>query len=134
MGFPGGRHHVAALHRLCRGLPVDRNPRRHRAFVDRGVSPRPCHACRGADRAPGLPEHGPADVRALGRCGVGGGESVSEGTATRPLGQMALSVDLNQTEYGHMAPVSGWYQDPSDPGLMRYWDGAKWTDATGPMP
>ena len=47
---------------------------------------------------------------------------------------MALSVDLNQTEYGHMAPVSGWYQDPSDPGQMRYWDGAKWTDATGPMP
>jgi hypothetical protein len=33
-----------------------------------------------------------------------------------------------------MAPIAGWYQDPSDPGQMRYWAGAKWTDATGPMP
>ncbi len=33
-----------------------------------------------------------------------------------------------------MAPIPGWYQDPSDPGQLRYWDGGTWTAATGPMP
>ena len=30
------------------------------------------------------------------------------------------------------APPPGWYPDPSDPGLARYWDGEQWTEFTGP--
>ena len=30
--------------------------------------------------------------------------------------------------------VAGWFPDPSDPGLLRYWDGAAWTDEVRPMP
>lgn len=26
------------------------------------------------------------------------------------------------------APVSGWYPDPNDPSLLRFWDGIAWTD------
>ena len=34
-----------------------------------------------------------------------------------------------------MAPQAGWYQDPSSPGQLRYWDGAAWTEQTvaGPI-
>lgn len=34
-----------------------------------------------------------------------------------------------------MAPQPGWYQDPSAPGKLRYWDGAAWTEQTvaGPI-
>jgi len=30
------------------------------------------------------------------------------------------------------APVPGWYADPADPALQRYWDGAAWTTHTAP--
>ncbi|MDX1882960.1 DUF2510 domain-containing protein [Mycolicibacterium sp. 120270] len=26
------------------------------------------------------------------------------------------------------APAPNWYPDPTNPGLLRYWDGVKWTD------
>jgi eukaryotic-like serine/threonine-protein kinase len=29
-------------------------------------------------------------------------------------------------------PPAGWYPDPNDPELARYWDGKGWTDYTGP--
>jgi hypothetical protein len=29
-------------------------------------------------------------------------------------------------------PPANWYQDPKDPSLQRYWDGAAWTDFTNP--
>ncbi len=29
--------------------------------------------------------------------------------------------------------VAGWYADPADPHLQRYWDGAAWTTATAPQ-
>lgn len=29
-------------------------------------------------------------------------------------------------------PQAGWYPDPSDPSLQRYWDGTKWTEHTAP--
>lgn len=33
----------------------------------------------------------------------------------------------------HQAPPPpGWYQDPRDPSMMRWWDGATWTDAAQP--
>jgi len=31
-----------------------------------------------------------------------------------------------------MAQHSGWYDDPFDPALLRYWDGVLWTDRTTP--
>jgi hypothetical protein len=31
-------------------------------------------------------------------------------------------------------PVPGWYNDPYDPALVRWWDGTGWTDATQPRP
>ena len=30
-------------------------------------------------------------------------------------------------------PVPGWYVDPADPALQRYWDGAAWTTHTAPL-
>lgn len=30
--------------------------------------------------------------------------------------------------------VAGWYPDPVDPNINRYWDGAQWTPATQPRP
>ena len=27
---------------------------------------------------------------------------------------------------------SGWYEDPHDPSLYRYWDGVVWTDRVAP--
>ena len=27
---------------------------------------------------------------------------------------------------------SGWYDDPTDPDLLRYWDGVTWTTHTAP--
>ena len=29
--------------------------------------------------------------------------------------------------------ASGWYADPVNPGLQRYWDGVAWTSATAPI-
>ena len=31
-------------------------------------------------------------------------------------------------------PAEGWFPDPAEPGLLRYWDGAQWTAHTAPMP
>ena len=28
----------------------------------------------------------------------------------------------------------GWFPDPGDPQLLRYWDGSTWTEHTSPMP
>ena len=32
------------------------------------------------------------------------------------------------------APPAAWYRDRSDPSLLRYWDGARWTEHTHPAP
>jgi hypothetical protein len=29
-------------------------------------------------------------------------------------------------------PPAGWYPDPRDPDLARYWDGKAWTEFVGP--
>ena len=29
---------------------------------------------------------------------------------------------------------AGWYPDPDQPGTLRYWDGAGWTDQRAPLP
>jgi hypothetical protein len=31
-------------------------------------------------------------------------------------------------------PAAGWYQDPVDQALLRYWDGSAWTDQSQPRP
>ena len=31
-------------------------------------------------------------------------------------------------------PVAGWYPDPEQPGMNRYWDGSAWTDRRQPIP
>jgi hypothetical protein len=31
-----------------------------------------------------------------------------------------------------MNPQPGWYQSPNEPGLLRWWDGARWTQTTAP--
>ena len=30
-------------------------------------------------------------------------------------------------------PAAGWYGDPQNPALLRYWDGTQWSDQTRPM-
>ncbi|MCB0915955.1 MAG: DUF2510 domain-containing protein [Actinobacteria bacterium] len=32
------------------------------------------------------------------------------------------------------APVPGWYEDPQDPGRLRWWDGGGWTESTHELP
>ena len=32
------------------------------------------------------------------------------------------------------SPSPAWYQDPSNPSMLRYWDGSSWTDQTQPAP
>jgi hypothetical protein len=29
---------------------------------------------------------------------------------------------------------AGWYDDPGNPGIARFWDGAAWTEARRPVP
>ena len=31
-------------------------------------------------------------------------------------------------------PTAGWYPDPADPSLQRYWDGSNWTEHSAPRP
>lgn len=38
------------------------------------------------------------------------------------------------TDNGGATPPAGWYQDPRDGGMLRYWDGARWTEHTSVMP
>lgn len=33
----------------------------------------------------------------------------------------------------HETPVAGWYPDPENPGMARYWDGSQWTDERRPL-
>ena len=33
-----------------------------------------------------------------------------------------------------LSPIPGWYLDPQDPSLARWWDGVSWTDRTRPRP
>lgn len=33
----------------------------------------------------------------------------------------------------HEAPVAGWYPDPENPQMARYWDGSQWTDDRRPL-
>ncbi len=34
---------------------------------------------------------------------------------------------------GESTRPAGWYEDPEDPGLKRYWTGSKWTEDRTPM-
>jgi hypothetical protein len=31
-----------------------------------------------------------------------------------------------------MSTQAGWYQDPTQPGLLRWWDGTRWSDHSAP--
>ena len=31
-------------------------------------------------------------------------------------------------------PSAGWYADPQDAAQLRWWDGARWSDHTAPVP
>ena len=43
------------------------------------------------------------------------------------LGRMEAS---QQTPGGGRPPAPGWYDDPSQPGAQRWWDGTQWTQQT----
>ncbi len=43
---------------------------------------------------------------------------------------MPPPADQETTSATGDAITAGWYQDPVDPGLLRWWDGAAWTDQT----
>ena len=40
---------------------------------------------------------------------------------------------MSATVGGSSAPPN-WYPDPADPRFLRYWDGARWTEHTSPVP
>lgn len=53
------------------------------------------------------------------------------------LPAMALIVNFNSMmwqlrEQGKVLPVEGWYEDPVQPGHVRWWDGQRWTEAAKP--
>lgn len=45
---------------------------------------------------------------------------------------MADSRELWQQRYSGLTPEPGWYLDPSDNSLLRYWDGTAWTEYKKP--
>jgi len=47
--------------------------------------------------------------------------------------QEAAAQIATITDYNATAPA-GWYPDPSDPTMVRYWDGAAWAERTQPAP
>lgn len=38
------------------------------------------------------------------------------------------------TDYPTGSPAAGWYTDPADPALQRWWGGSQWTHETRPIP
>jgi len=45
---------------------------------------------------------------------------------TSPL--FILSVPRNRRDKSMIGAVAGWYYDPDDQAIYRYWDGQAWTD------
>ncbi len=61
----------------------------------------------------------------------------STGFTGSEIQQVRFSSRAPLVQYPHLSmggtsPEPGWYRDPSDPSRQRYWDGAAWTEHTGP--
>lgn len=68
------------------------------------------------------------------------GES-PKGGETPEYGQYGQYGHLNRGSYGERSGDEGmttippnWYADPERAGMLRYWDGARWTDDRMPLP